>query len=254
LLSSYDVVILDPGFKGSITAVARSSARVCAYLSLGEIRKSDRFFSEIDRATLLGENPAWPGTYRIDVRRESWKNLLLGRILPWIAENGFTGVLLDTLDTPPYLEQLDPKRNHGMKHAATDLLEAIRRSRQDMFLIMNRGYAIVSDVLNSIDCILIESLLTCAGSDGSYRWNPPSEVALQLSLLAPVRHRRPHLPILSLDYWSPDDIESVREIYYHERLLGHYPYVATRKLDEIFPEPPRQASRVPTTSLAVVGL
>ncbi len=237
-----------------MTAVAQSGAHVCAYLSLGEIRKSDRFFNEIDRAALLGENPAWPGTYRIDVRQPSWKNLLLGRILPCIAEGGFTGLLLDTLDTPPYLEQLDPEGNRGMKHAATDLVKAIRKSQQDMFLIMNWGYAIVADVFNSIDCILVESLLTAAGSGGSYKWNPPSEVALQLSLLAPVRHRRPQLPILSLDYWNPDDIESVREIYHRERLLGHCPYVATRKLDGIFPEPPpRAAAGAPTTNLAVVA-
>jgi hypothetical protein len=108
-----------------------------------------------------------------------------------------------------------------------------------MLLIMNRAYQLIPSLINSIDCILAESLLTttqqcCSG----YKWNPPSEVALQLSLLAPALHREANVPILSLDYWSPDDAEAVREIYRRERLLGHHPYVATPMLDRIYPEPP----------------
>src|SRR5437764_7172228 len=44
VLSSYDIVILDSMFKGSVAIVAEAGARVCAYLSLGEIRKSDTFY------------------------------------------------------------------------------------------------------------------------------------------------------------------------------------------------------------------
>src|SRR5579875_1431895 len=53
LLSSYDIVVLDPAFRGSIDAVGDSGAIVCAYLSLGEISKSNRIFGHIERAALL---------------------------------------------------------------------------------------------------------------------------------------------------------------------------------------------------------
>jgi polysaccharide biosynthesis protein PelA len=237
VLAPYDIVILDPTFQGSITAVAEAGARVCGYLSLGEIRISDIFYDRVDPTALLEENPAWPGTRRIDVRHRSWKDLVLREIIPSIAAKRFTGLLLDTLDTPPYLEQLDPNGNGGMRQAAVDLVQAIHRSHPNMLVIMNRGYAVLPSVIGSIDGIVAESLLTAEGEGGGYVWNASSQVALQLSLLMPALRRQIPLPILSLDYWDPEDTLTIKKIYLRERLLGHHPYVATRMLDRIIPEP-----------------
>jgi len=242
VLSTYDFVVLDHLFNGSIDAVAKGGARVCSYLSLGEIRVSDTFHDRVDPAALLEENPAWPGTRRIDVRQRSWKELILGEVIPFIAGKGFTGLLLDTLDTPPFLEQRDPNANRGMTEAAVDLVRAIHQKYPDMLLIANRGYALLPSVIDSIDIVAAESLLTTTveerqGEEYKYKWNEPTEVALQLSLLARAMSKR-RLPILSLDYWDPDDISSIRKIYLRQRELGHSPYVATRMLDKIIPEPP----------------
>jgi polysaccharide biosynthesis protein PelA len=56
-------------------------------------------------------------------------------------------------------------------------------------------------------------------------------------LLRPARERRPPLPVLSLDYWDPSDPKTIREIYRRERALGNIPYVGSRLLDRIVPEP-----------------
>jgi uncharacterized protein (TIGR01370 family) len=240
VLASYDVVILDPMFQGSISAIAESGATLCGYVSLGEIRMTDPYYAEVDPAALLQQNADWPGTRRVDVRHESWTTLVTDRIIPSIAARGFTGLLLDTLDTPPYLEQVDPNSNSGMREAAVALVRAIRVAFPDMLLIVNRGYAILSSIVDCVDAVVAESLLTSAeGREGgtSHRWNAASEVELQLTLLGPaVRHSAP-VPILSLDYWCPSDAVTVKEIYARERLLGHHPYVATRALDTIIPEP-----------------
>ena len=238
-LSAYDLVVLDPTFKGSKEAIMQGGARLCAYLSLGEIRTTDTFYDRLAPAALLGMNPAWPGTRRIDIRERPWTDLVLGEIIPAIAAMGFTGILLDTLDTPPYLEQQDPVGSLGMRQAAVDLVHAIRRAWPDMLVIMNRGYDLLPDVADCLDGIVAESLLTTTLADdvGSYKWNAQSEFALQMTLLAPARHRRNRLPVLSLDYWSPQDVSTIGEIYIRERQLGHHPYVATRMLDSIVPRP-----------------
>jgi uncharacterized protein (TIGR01370 family) len=237
LLSSYDTVVLDPGFIGSIADVAQAGSRVCGYLSLGEIRSTNPFFTQVDSAALLNENSAWSGTFRVDVRHQSWKSLILDQIIPDIVLKGFTGLLLDTLDTPPYLEQIDPDRNRGMRQAAADLVQSIRASYPNLLIFINRGYALLPGVVAWIDGIVAESFLTTSnpGGNGSYKWNEDSEVSLQLSLAAPARYRR--LPTLSLDYWDPADLTTISEIYARERRLGHHPYVATRMLDSIIPEP-----------------
>ena len=67
--------------------------------------------------------------------------------------------------------------------------------------------------------------------------DPPSELEMQLTLLAAAREATPPLLILSLDYWDPADAAGLREIYRRQRALGHQPYVATPLLGEIIPEP-----------------
>jgi polysaccharide biosynthesis protein PelA len=113
-------------------------------------------------------------------------------------------------------------------------------SYPNMLVIMNRGYALLPSVIDSIDGVVAESLLTTVDDrgDGRCKWNEPSDVALQLSLLAPALNRQPRLPILSLDYWDPEDTPNITRIYLRQRQLGHHPYVATRMLDRIIPEPP----------------
>ena len=237
ILASYDIVVLDSGFEGSIGLVAGGGTRVCGYLSLGEIRVSDPLFSSLDRAALLSENPDWPGTYRVDVRHPSWRSLVLERRIPSLVSQGFGGLMFDTLDTPPYLELLDPDRYHGMRDAAIGLVEAIRVRWPEMMLIMNRGYALLPDVVQKIDAIIAESLITSPDRQtGGFAWVEPEHVELQLTQLNPATRRSPSLPILSLDYWDPSDTGTIAEIYRRERELGHHPYVATRSLDQIVPE------------------
>jgi polysaccharide biosynthesis protein PelA len=235
-LKTYDLVVLDPGYKGSISQITCTGTKVCGYLSLGEIRTTDPFLELLDPAALLPENPDWPGIRRVDIRHPSWRSLVLERI-PSLETQAFTGLMLDTLDTPPYLELLDPTRYRGMREAAVELVGCIRRRWPGMMLIMNRGYALLPDVVQNIDAVIAESLLTSPDQKtGKISWLDSSQVESQLALLYPVASRRPPVPILSLDYWDPGDARSIAEIYRRERLIGHHPYVATRLLDQIVPE------------------
>lgn len=237
ILATYDIVVLDPAFQGSIGLVAGPATRVCGYLSLGEVRTADPFLTFLDRAALLPENPDWPGTRRVDIRHPSWRSLVLDERIPSLASRGFTGLMFDTLDTPPYLELLDPARFHGMREAAVALVDSIRARWPEMMLIMNRGYALLPDVAQKVDAVIAESLMTSPDRQtGGFAWVDSHQVELQLTLLDPAVRRRPPLPILSLDYWDPNDSRTIAEIYRRERELGHHPYVATRSLDQIVPE------------------
>jgi uncharacterized protein (TIGR01370 family) len=239
LLASYDIVILDPMFQGSLAQVDTKVTRLCGYLSLGEVRAADSAFGKIEPAALLEENAAWPGTYRIDVRHPSWRKLVLDELVPLITQLGFSGLFLDTLDTPPYLEQVEPVAGRGMRQAAIDLVRSIRDRYPGLFVVMNRGYALLPDVIDSVDAIVAESLLTVADdqANGGYKRTPATEVDQVLALLAPVAKGDNRMPILSLDYWDPEDTDAIRTIYARERELRHHPYVATRPLDRIIPEP-----------------
>jgi polysaccharide biosynthesis protein PelA len=236
ILANYDLVVLDPGYQGSVDLIGRSGTKVCGYISLGEIRTADPFMEILDPAALLPENPDWPGTRRVDVRHPSWRSLVLERI-PSLENQAFTGLMLDTLDTPAYLELLNPVRYRGMREAAVELVNCIHERWPQMMLLMNRGYALLPDVIENIDAVIAESLLTSPDPQtGKFAWADSGQVELQLALLYPATSRCPPLPILSLDYWDPSDAETIVEIYRRERLIGHHPYVATRLLDQIVSE------------------
>lgn len=236
-LSAYDLVVLDPMFQGDFTRVSAGGVSLCAYLSLGEVRRGDESFERLDPACLLQENPAWPGTWRVDVRQAAWRDFVLRERLPAIRARGFTGLMLDTLDTPPWLELIDPVAHLGMRQASIELVRAIRDACPDMLMVVNRGYAILPHLCPMVDAVLAESLLTSPDPGGGFRWNSPGDVEAQLALLAPAREARPRLLILSLDYWDPADADGSREIYRRQRALGHRPYVATPLLSDIVPEP-----------------
>lgn len=237
ILANYDIVVLDPGFKGSIDRVASKGARVCGYLSLGEIRTSDPLAASLDVSANLPENPDWPGTRRVDIRHPSWQSLVLERRIPSLIAQGFGGLMFDTLDTPPYLELVQPERYRGMKQAAVDLVHKIRARWPELLIVMNRGYALLPDVVDQVDAVIAESLLTSPGAAANqFVRVTHDQVKLQLDLLTPAARRLRPMPILSLDYWDPDDAGGQAEIYRRERALGHHPYVATRNLDRIVPE------------------
>jgi polysaccharide biosynthesis protein PelA len=236
VLACYDIVVLDPGFQGSISLVSGPGTRACGYISLAEIKTTDRFFSSVDPEALLSANSDWEGTRRVDLRHPSWRSLILDRYIPSIAARGFTGLMLDTLDTAPFLERQEPSRYRGMATAAIELVKAIRVRWPGMTLIMNRGYELLPQLASQIDAVIAESFLTSPDAEKGFVWLDARQVELQLSLLRPAVERIPPLPILSLDYWHPDDARTISEIYRRERELGHHPYVATRLLDRIMPE------------------
>lgn len=237
VLAGYDLVVLDRMFRGDRAAIARRGARVFGYLSLGEINTGDPSFATLDPAAVLAANPAWPEARIVDVRHPAWRALVLDRLVPELVAGGFTGLLLDTLDTPVFLEQHDPAAHRGMRDAAAGLVRAIRARQPRLSLIMNRGYDLLPELARSLDALLAESLIT-TGDAAGYRWNTEAEIAHHLMLIAEAGHRAPPLPVLSLDYWPPDDESAIRCIYRRQRALGHFPYVATRTLERVVSEPP----------------
>lgn len=238
-LSAFDLAVLDPNFHGSLEPLDEAGTLTIGYLSLGEIRKSDPDFQKVALAKiLLDENPNWPGTMRLDVRNEAWTALVLDELIPSLMKRGFKGLFFDTLDTPPYLEAIEPVKYKGMGAAAVELVKKIRGRYPELILIANRGYMILPQLAPHIDAVVAESLLTShSPAKGGYSWTDQSVVEQQLKFLNVVRVGANKLPVLSLDYWEPGELTTIKKIYDKERALGHIPYVSTPLLDQVLSEP-----------------
>jgi polysaccharide biosynthesis protein PelA len=237
--AGFDLVVLDPMFKGAVGQLAERGTQVLGYLSFGEIRRSSEWFAHItDRTLLLSENANWPDTFVCDVRNPQWRTLLLEVAIPALRQRGFTGLFLDTLDTPPHLEKVDPAGCAGMRRAAIALIGEIRKTFPSLSLVANRGYALLPELEGEIDALVAESLLTTYDFAAKrYKWVAPDELGYHMQALRPLREGGSSVPILSLDYWDSDDPATIRDIYARERGLGHHPYVAQILLDRVTPAP-----------------
>ena len=91
------------------------------YLSVGEADPRRPYWNEVRGAPFLVEpDPSWPENVRVDVRDRNWQELLLTREIPRLLDQGFDGLMLDTIDTAPYLEAKDPARFAGSRQALRD--------------------------------------------------------------------------------------------------------------------------------------
>lgn len=242
-IGDYDLVVLDAEAPGRLLARRAAGARLLGYVSMGEIHASRSYFAQAQSAgILLGRNPSWPDAWFVDMRAPLWDRLLLERIIPAVLARDFDGVFLDTLDDAEFLEQQDPRRHAGMVDAAAGLVRRMRRRFPAAGIMINRGYAVLPQLVGQYDMLLGESVRTThEGDPPTYRRVSERDYAWQRDAMWEARRRFPSLRLFSLDYWDPSDRDGIARIYAEQRRNGFVPYVATPDLTRIVPQP-REAS------------
>ncbi|MBT4483237.1 MAG: hypothetical protein HOC71_06125 [Candidatus Latescibacteria bacterium] len=120
--TDYDVLIIDLFYDGTeqLTPDDVSSLKVkanggshlvIAYMSIGESENYRYYWrAEWEKnppSWLAGENPGWPGNYKVRYWDESWQKIIYGNIdsyIKKIIDAGFDGVYLDIIDAFEYYE------------------------------------------------------------------------------------------------------------------------------------------------------
>lgn len=121
-LHAYQLLVLEADALGPITNENRAN-RVCvAYMSMGEISQNRWFWPLVqDKPWVLGENPDWPDSHRIDPRSAEWSDMLINTIAPMLMAAGYDGFMLDNVDIGEYLENTNPEKYAGAKDAAAGI-------------------------------------------------------------------------------------------------------------------------------------
>lgn len=235
----YDLLVFEGDRHPALGPIRAGGATVLGYLSICELEQHRESFADAKQAgLLLGANPDWPASYFVDVRDPRWRAMVVRRLAPAIAAQGFQGFFLDTVDDAADLERRDPVRFHGMKEAAVMLVREIRQAYPEARLMVNRGYEILPQIAATVDIVLGESVYgTYDFAAKTYRRVPEAEYRGQTRLLGSLRAINPALRVCTLDYWDPVDVEGIRKAYREERSHGFEPYVATISLDQLIPEP-----------------
>lgn len=235
----YDLLVFSARRHPDLRPLQDRGIKVFGYLSVGEVATHEPHFAAAKKDGLLKlQNPNWPDAWMVDLRDKRWTEMLLYRLIPALLREGFDGIFFDTLDDAGYLERQDPKANAGMVEAARRMVRAIHRHFPTVPVIMNRGYDLLPDVAGDVDYILGKSVATDYDFETkTYGWVPDALYREQLGILKGAQKANPKLTVLTLDYWKPDDPQTIAEIYRRERANGFWPYVATIDLDRLVPGP-----------------
>ena len=229
-------------------ASARSGALVLGYLSLGEAETSRAYWPQIARQSFVVErNPDWPDNYRVDIRDRRWQNILLEQEIPRLLASGYQGLMLDTLDSAPYLERREPERFDGGRKSLRDLLARIRKTFPRLILLAN-GTDTLVDAAPYVDGYVTEGIFaTYDASPLRYRPTTAAEREWRLAQVTAALDRA-RRPVFSIEYAAGDAPQDLSEWAANQsRLHGFRPFVTAKSLNRL---PDGLGSVVATTSPA----
>ncbi len=234
-LDGYDVLVFNADSYPETANLPDSTLKL-AYISMGEVNKSSPLLGTLSAKTLIQPHDHWD-SYLVDIRQPEWYNTLLFTVIPEIKSKGFNGLMLDTLDSPLYLENKDSVQYKGMRDAAIYMVRAIHHHYPELKLMVNRGFDILPEVADSIDMILAESTLSHTDlPTGASMLNTSEAYQHYLKKLNQIRELNPSIKVYSLDYWDMNDVKGVKYLYKTQRSHGLVPYVTTPDLTEIHHE------------------
>lgn len=238
-LRPYEILVFDSHDHPNLKQFVGQGKTVLGYLSLGEIEEHRSYFQKAQQGGfLLDKNPNWTDSYFVDLRDKRWAKQVIEELIPGILYQKFTGLFLDTLDNAVYLEQRDPQKYQGMREAAIHLVQAIRLHYPQIKIMINRAFDLLPEVAREVDMLVGESLYTTFDFTAkTYQRVPDEESEQHLQQMRSAKETNPRLQLFSLDYWDPDDLGTIRQIYEVERSRGLIPYVSTWQLNVITPEP-----------------
>lgn len=232
--AEFDVVVFDREHH-PLLAPLKDKIKL-GYISLGEAETyRDDFKSLKQKKIFLTDNPLWKGHIIIDIRKPAWKKYVLDVLIPATLGEGFDGIMLDTVDSPVYLENDNPKKYRGMREAAVDLIRSMRERYPDMKIMMNRGFDILPQVASDIDMVMAETIYTDWQPGTKHPVIQPERTyADYLATLNEARRISPKLKVYTIDYWPAEDEQQVRAIYSRQREEGFVPYVSpSLDLDQV---------------------
>lgn len=128
------VDIDDSGLSAQQTrALGADGKQLLAYVSIGEAEDYRNYWSAggwgaKPPSFLLGENPDWPGNYRVEFWRPAWKKIAMERVDLAIAR-GYDGIYLDIVDAYEVAEvqKAYPGSNAELRRAMIDFVVEISK-------------------------------------------------------------------------------------------------------------------------------
>jgi len=208
-----------------------NNASIFAYLSVGEVAPSRRWFNRLEPSWMLGENKVWDSKI-MDLASPGWQDFVIETLVSPLWQKGYRGIFLDTMDSFKLLTA-SPGAEKKQIRGLTDLLNRINKRYPDMRLIANRGFEVLPSIGHMLEAVAAESLF--ASWDNSrkvYTETKESDQQWLITELEKVR-REFDVDIIIIDYMAPDERQKANALARRIDALGYIPWISVPALDMV---------------------
>ena len=180
-----------------------------AYLSVGEVDRDGpiaRILARTPdggRGVYLSKNAFW-NSHVADIRNPVFRKALYERVERDL-QKGFSGLFLDTLDSPLDYEERHPRKGAGLRSALVSFVETLHATYPRLVIVGNRGFPVLGAIAPSLSGVLFEDFCTrYSERQRRYVRVDPREREALLDVIRRAQAKNPALRLLALDYDDPD--------------------------------------------------
>lgn len=228
-LRAFDVVVVEPQFVPDPNLYANQRTALFAYVSLGEVSPDREYLKAVPVAWRLGENKDW-GSVVLDQSRPEWPAFFAEHVIKPLWDAGYRGFFVDTLDSYQlYAKTAEARAAQEAGMAAA--IRALKKRYPQARLIFNRGFEILPQVHDVVFAVAAESLFQgWSAARQKYLPVPANDREWLLRQLNRVKQEY-KLPVLAIDYVTPEQRDLARETAAKIRDLGFVPWVTNPELN-----------------------
>jgi uncharacterized protein (TIGR01370 family) len=185
-----------------------------------------------DQSFVIEPDTDWPAISRVDMRDERWQRFLLESEAPRLLGLGFDGLMLDTIDTAPYLENKDPARFGGSRRALASWLARLRERFPHAIFIAN-GTQALADAAPYVDGFVVEGVFaTYDFGRRAYRATTDEERRWKLGQIDRAQAIAAR-PVFTIEYADFGDAALGRWAADEAARRGFRPYVGVKDLNAL---------------------
>jgi uncharacterized protein (TIGR01370 family) len=231
ILLQYRRIIVEPDYvkPNELLALRAKDSRVFAYVRIGEVNPSRKWFKKIKAAWVLGDNKIWDSKV-MDLASSGWQDFLIDTIVSPLWEAGYRGLFLDTMDSF-YIFAKDKQQQEIQKKALTQLMQKIHQRYPEMRFISNRGFEVLPSIGKQLEAVVAESLYASWDNGKKiYQDTPENDQKWLLNKLNKIK-KELSIDVIIIDYAEPANRTHAKDIADKIAQQGFIPWVSIPSLD-----------------------
>lgn len=231
ILSQYKRIIVEPDNvkPNELLALLAKDSRVFAYVSIGEVNPSRKWFKKIKATWVLGDNKIWDSKV-MDLASAGWQNFLVDTVVAPLWKAGYKGLFLDTMDSF-YIFAKDKQQQQIQTTALTQLMQKIHQRYPEMRFISNRGFEVLPSIGKQLEAVVAESLYASwDNGKKTYQDTPENDQKWLLNKLNKIK-KDLSIDVIIIDYAESANRTHAVDVADKIAQQGFIPWVSIPSLD-----------------------